>query len=142
MQILNCKNLNLGLFETPKNNKIFICDISVRQVFHLWSKLTLKFIFLFSQQLITFQISTVGNTVSYLGLFIIRTLYSHYRWIKSHQINIGLLSDKEYIITSRKQFCEQYIWLIENGYEPHCLDETFVNGTFWLYYFSSKQWGS
>ena len=57
-------------------------------------------------------------------------MYLHYRWIKSHQINIGLLSDKEYIITSRKQFCEQYIWLIENGYEPHCLDETFVNGKY------------
>ena len=71
-----------------------------------------------------FQVSFVY--ISY-QLFVYNSPY--YRWIKSHQINIGLLSDKEYIISSRKSFCEAYVQLIEDGWEPHCLDETFVNGT-------------
>ena len=50
------------------------------------------------------------------------------------------MSNKEYIISSRKSFCEHYIWLIENGYKPHCLDETFVNGKVYeISLFSSKQ---
>ena len=51
------------------------------------------------------------------------------------------MSDKEYIISSRRSFCEHYVWLIENGYKPHCLDETFVNGkicTFPLFHLNNE----
>ena len=40
---------------------------------------------------------------------------------------MGLLLDDEFIITRRKFFCQEYINLVEQGYEMHFLDETYVN---------------
>ena len=56
--------------------------------------------------------------------------FFHFRWLKAHQLNVGLLLDNEFIITRRKYFCQEYIRLVEEGYEMHFLDETYVNSEF------------
>ena len=53
-----------------------------------------------------------------------------FRWLRNHQLNVGLLLDSEFIITRRKYFCQQYIKYLEEGYNMYCLDETFVNGRY------------
>ena len=67
-------------------------------------------------------------TVSLLKLI----LY-FFRWLRNHQLNVGLLLDSEFIITRRKYFCQQYIKYLEEGYNMYCLDETFVNGRYLLF---------
>ena len=51
-----------------------------------------------------------------------------YSWLKSHQINLGMLSDNEFIISRRIAFCQEFYKLWNEGYNIYCLDETYVNG--------------
>ena len=52
----------------------------------------------------------------------------HSSYLKSHQINLGLLSDNEYVISRRIHFCQQFWDLWNKGYNMYALDETYVNG--------------
>ena len=54
-------------------------------------------------------------------------LFFNFRWLKAHQLNVGLLLEDEFIITRRKFYCQEYIDLLEKGYEMFFLDETYVN---------------
>ena len=51
-----------------------------------------------------------------------------FRYLHSHQLNVGLLLESEFIITRRKYFCQEYMKYLDEGYEMFYLDETFVNG--------------
>ena len=53
-----------------------------------------------------------------------------YRWLKGHQLNVGLLLDNEFIINRRKFYCQEFIKLLNEGVNMFYLDETYVNSEF------------
>ena len=53
-----------------------------------------------------------------------------FKWLPSHQINLGLLMEDDFIVNRQINFCQEYWRLKMEGYTMYPLDETFVNANY------------
>ena len=68
------------------------------------------------------------SVLPFYGILLFK--YDLYRWLKGHQLNVGLLLDNEFIINRRKFYCQEFIKLLNEGVNMFYLDETYVNSEF------------